>query len=229
MKKLFTLLSALLLWQTMAVAQNFLHITQGDAVVAVPIAQLDSVTLRDANFYALTPASFNGLCYADNVSDYWGESFNFDITLVWVEGNTMQIHNLDPFFAQNGFVANLGYNILQGELSVAEDGNSATITCETGQNIGYQDCVFVNPFEQGSPIVFTITKESITCETGYAVQSEAGYYTAFTPFTLHSSTRAPQRRLQEKASPQQPTTTIQQKSKASHMELMPMNTQKTDQ
>ena len=221
MKKLFTLLSALLLWQTMAVAQNYLHITQGDAVVAVPIAQLDSVTMRDANFYALTPASFNGLCYGDNVSDYWGQSFNFDITLVWIEGNTMQIHNLDPFFAQYGYVANLGYNILQGELTIAEDGQSGTLTCETGQGLGYSDCAFTNPFESGSPIVFTVTKESITCETGYAVISGEGYYTAFSPFTLHCTTRAPQRRQHEMALPLQ-------KNKASHTELMPMNSDKTD-
>ena len=51
MKKLFTLLGALLLWQTMAVAQSYLHISQGDSAIAVPIAQLDSVTVRDAEFY----------------------------------------------------------------------------------------------------------------------------------------------------------------------------------
>lgn len=51
MKKLFTLLGALLLWQTMAVAQSYLHISQGDSITAVPIAQLDSVTVRQTEFY----------------------------------------------------------------------------------------------------------------------------------------------------------------------------------
>lgn len=51
MKKLFTLLGALLLGQAMAVAQSYLHISQGDSAIAVPIAQLDSATVRDAEFY----------------------------------------------------------------------------------------------------------------------------------------------------------------------------------
>lgn len=51
MKKLFTLLGALLLGQAMAVAQNYLHISQGDSAIAVPIAQLDSVTVRQTEFY----------------------------------------------------------------------------------------------------------------------------------------------------------------------------------
>lgn len=51
MKKLFTLMSALLLWQTMAVAQNYLHISSGDSVKIVRFAELDSVTVRDRVFY----------------------------------------------------------------------------------------------------------------------------------------------------------------------------------
>lgn len=51
MKKLFTLLGALLLGQAMAVAQSYLHISQGDSAIAVPIAQLDSATVRQTEFY----------------------------------------------------------------------------------------------------------------------------------------------------------------------------------
>lgn len=51
MKKLFSLIGALLLWQSMAVAQNFLHITSGDSTKIVRMAELDSVTVRDAEFY----------------------------------------------------------------------------------------------------------------------------------------------------------------------------------
>jgi hypothetical protein len=51
MKKLFTLIGALLLWQAMAVAQNYLHISSGESTEVVPMAELDSVTVRDANFY----------------------------------------------------------------------------------------------------------------------------------------------------------------------------------
>lgn len=52
MKKLFTLMGALLLWQSVAVAQNYLHIWTGDSTKIVPMAELDSVTVRDAEFYA---------------------------------------------------------------------------------------------------------------------------------------------------------------------------------
>lgn len=227
MKKLFSLLSALLLWHTMAMAQNYLHITQGDTVRAVPIAQLDSVTVRNANFYGITPESLNGKRYSGNISDYWGNPYNFNIGIVWIDGNTMQIHDLDPYFAGYGYVADAGYNILQGELTIAEDGQSATLTCETNQGIGYTDCVFTNPFESGAPIVFTITKEIITCESGYAVGTSEGYYTAFSPFTLHSSTYAPQMRQQETEAPLLPTAN-QTKNKSSHQVLMPMNSDKTD-
>ncbi len=51
MKKLFTLIGALLLWQAMAVAQNYLHISSGESTEVVPMAELDSVTVRGANFY----------------------------------------------------------------------------------------------------------------------------------------------------------------------------------
>lgn len=52
MKRLFTLISALLLCQFMVVAQNFLHIYSGDTRLAeVPTAELDSVTVRDTEFY----------------------------------------------------------------------------------------------------------------------------------------------------------------------------------
>jgi hypothetical protein len=52
MKKLFTLFGALLLWQTMAVAQNYLHIMQEDSTqMEVSISELDSVTVREDKFY----------------------------------------------------------------------------------------------------------------------------------------------------------------------------------
>lgn len=52
MKKLFTFLGALLLWQAMAVAQNHLYVYHGDTCVTkVPIANLDSATVRQTEFY----------------------------------------------------------------------------------------------------------------------------------------------------------------------------------
>lgn len=51
MRKLFTLIGALLLWQTVAVAQNYLHITSGDSTKIVLMDELDSVTVRDKVYY----------------------------------------------------------------------------------------------------------------------------------------------------------------------------------
>ena len=51
MKKLFALFGALLLWQSVAVAQNVLHIWTGDSTRVVRMAELDSVTVRDTKFY----------------------------------------------------------------------------------------------------------------------------------------------------------------------------------
>lgn len=54
MKKLFALFGALLLWQSVAVAQNVLHIWTGDSTRVVRMAELDSVTVRDGEFYTPT-------------------------------------------------------------------------------------------------------------------------------------------------------------------------------
>ena len=51
MRKLFTLIGALLLWQTVAVAQNYLYITSGDSTKIVLMDELDSVTVRDKVYY----------------------------------------------------------------------------------------------------------------------------------------------------------------------------------
>lgn len=51
MKKLFTLLIVMLLWQSAAVAQSFLQIITPEDTTEIPMAELDSVTIRDVNFY----------------------------------------------------------------------------------------------------------------------------------------------------------------------------------
>mgnify|MGYP003294499454 CR=1 FL=1 len=185
MKKLFTLIGALLLWQSVAVAQNYLHIWTGDTTKIVPMAQLDSVTVRDAEFYELGLSNVDGLRFGGSVVDYFDREFTFDVTLAQGEGTTVYIRNLDPNFAGYGYVAEIGYNILAGELAVAADKKSATITCQMNQAIGYEDCIFTNPFG-GSTIEFTLTEETFTCETGYGVCTASGsWYTVFNPFTLN--------------------------------------------
>lgn len=46
MKKLFTLLIVMLLWQSAAVAQSFLQIITPEDTTEIPMAELDSVTIR---------------------------------------------------------------------------------------------------------------------------------------------------------------------------------------
>ena len=195
MRKLFTLIGALLLWHTAAVAQNYLHIWTGDTTKIVRMAELDSVTVRDAEFYMFDFCNVGGLRFSGYLADYWGNDvYSFDVTLAQGEGSTVYIRNLDAYFAQYGYTAESGYNILAGELVVAEDGNSATITCQPGQAMGYQDCMFANPFG-GETIIFTLTETTLTCETGYGVcTSSGGWYSAFNPFTLNKATAAPARK-----------------------------------
>ena len=81
MKKLFTLIGALLLWQSVAVAQNELHIWTGDTTKIVRLAVLDSVTVRDAEFYKIDLNNVNGLRFTGRVSDYWGSVYSFNVTL----------------------------------------------------------------------------------------------------------------------------------------------------
>lgn len=184
MRKLFTLIGALLLWHTVAVAQNYLHIWTGDTTKIVRMAQLDSVTVRDAEFYKIDLSNVDGLRFTGNVADYWNSTYTFDVTLAQGEGTIVYIQNLDPFFADNGFTAASGSNILAGELVVAADGKSATITCQLGQEIGYNDCKFYNPFG-GTTIDFALTESTLECTTGYGVcNAEGQWYTAFNPFTL---------------------------------------------
>ena len=194
MRKLFTFMSALLLLQTMAVAQNYLRISQGDSLVSIPFRELDSVTVRDADFYRLqlTPSGLDGVCYTGRVLDAFGrDTYTFNLKLVDAgDGKTMYIYDLDPFFFMNGFEASIGYNILQGTLVTATDGKSATLTCATGQLMGYSDVMFVNPSDASLPIVFTITEDKISCDTGYGLYtaSQGGYYSAFWSFQLSKST-----------------------------------------
>ncbi|MBO5679956.1 MAG: hypothetical protein J6S11_08360 [Bacteroidaceae bacterium] len=245
MKKLFTLLGALLLGQAMAVAQNYLHISQGDSAIAVPIAQLDSATVRDAGFYNLlfTPEGLDGLHYVGQEMSYFGDGpYTFNVTLVKGDGNTMYIHNLDPYFAQYGYVADLGYNILKGTLVTADDGQTATLTCEAGQPMGYGKTMFVVLEDLAAPIVFTLSANLLTCTTGYGVYDE-GFYNAFSPFTLHlgGATRAPQSVQQLRGMntpklvpPMKGKTinqhrTIKQEGKATDMQLQPMNSREITQ
>ena len=56
MKKLFTLLIVMLLWQSAAVAQSFLQIITPEDTTEIPMAELDSVTIRLPKYCPLSPS-----------------------------------------------------------------------------------------------------------------------------------------------------------------------------
>lgn len=82
MRKLFTFVCVLLLWQSIAVAQNFLHISKGDTTLVVPMAELDSVTIRSESFYAP-----RYLC--DGVYQYSFFSAPLDTVPIYVSKNSV--------------------------------------------------------------------------------------------------------------------------------------------
>lgn len=128
----------------------------------------------------------NGKAYGKaQVADYWGDKHDFSFSLVMGEGNQVFVHNLDPFFAANGFTADRGVNILEGVLEIAEDGKTATITCATNQLVGYDDCIFIctETGAENLPYVINITKNGakLSIPTLFGVSSAAGWYTLFPP------------------------------------------------
>ncbi len=135
----------------------------------------------------ITKEMLNGKAYGKaGVADYWGDAHNFAFTLSIGEGDTIYINSFDPYFAANGFTADKGVNILTGILAIAEDGKIATITCEPGQMVGYNDCVFVATTTGADvlPLVFDITKNGAkmaVTSTMFGVSSAGGWYTLFTP------------------------------------------------
>ena len=82
MKNLLPLLAAMLLWSTEAVAQNFLRIWTSDSTVTVPMADLDSITIRDTKFYENALGRFNGAHFvASAIPNSSGATYDFDVTL----------------------------------------------------------------------------------------------------------------------------------------------------
>ena len=94
-------------------------------------------------------------------------------------------------YAEKGAVS-IPYKVItnrfydSGILAIAEDGKTATITCEPGQLVGYNDCVFVATTTGADvlPLVFDITKNGAkmaVTSTMFGVSSSGGWYTLFTP------------------------------------------------
>lgn len=191
MKNLLPLLAAMLLWSTEAVAQNFLRIWTSDSTVTVPMADLDSITIRDTKFYENALGRFNGAHFvASAIPNSSGATYDFDVTLALspTEKDVVYIKNLDPYFKMYGYTADLGYNVLIGHAKTNADGKTVEITCPIAQKMGYSDTEFRSYMNFDAPITFTVNVETmeLVCNTGYNVYSpsQGGFYIAFQPFIL---------------------------------------------
>ncbi|MDD4499957.1 MAG: hypothetical protein WC110_06690 [Bacteroidales bacterium] len=118
-----------------------------------------------------------------NVADYWGDVYNFSITLKAIGNNQFNICDLDPYFYKNGYTFAKGVNYAVGTFDPA----TKTITVEAGQSVGYKDCVFVG--YNGDIIDFTITfneaATTMTFNEYLGVYSSAGWYCLYLPMTLN--------------------------------------------
>ena len=97
---------------------------------------------------ALSAEMLSGKTYTATVTNYFGDVFTFNVTLVAdaADPNKIWIHNLDPYFASYGYTAENGYNIFEGVLDVENE----TITIAQGQKIGYGGVALV-VFDNADP------------------------------------------------------------------------------
>lgn len=131
----------------------------------------------------------NGKAYgATGVLDGFGEStYDFNFSLATTESDTVWVYNLDPYFAANGFVAEVGCNILGGILTIAEDGKTATIECwsDPVQYIGYQDVFWSASTDGGDsvPFIINITNNGAKLNVGtfFGARVAGGWYSVFPP------------------------------------------------
>lgn len=129
----------------------------------------------------------NGKAYgATGVVDGFGEaSYDFSFTLQTTESDTVWVQNLDPYFAGYGYVASVGYNLLGGILTIAEDGKTATIECWDGQFFGYQDTYWSASTNGGDsvPFIIDIVNNGANLQIGtfFGVRVAGGWYSVFPP------------------------------------------------
>lgn len=130
----------------------------------------------------------NGKAYGKaQVGDALGRgAFDFNFTINTTESDTVYIYNLDPYFGEYGYVAEVGCNILGGILEIAEDGKTATITCWDNQLIGYNAgaIFFASPDGASStPFVINIVKNGAKLQipTYFGIYEGDGWWSAFPP------------------------------------------------
>jgi len=123
------------------------------------------------------------------VADYWGDTYDFAITISPYPDDITKVlvENLDPYFAGNGFTADKGVNVFEGDVS--ED--MTQIVVAAGQPVGYND-VALDVFNDASPdtataysdyLVILVNKDegtiTLTTAWGMYTASGGGYYTLF--------------------------------------------------
>lgn len=141
---------------------------------------------------ALSAELLSGKSYTATVTSYFDDVFTFNVTLVAdaADPNKIWIHNLDPYFASNGYTAENGYNIFEGVLDVENE----TITIAQGQKLGYYDVALV-AFDDADPdaatgysdlVIKVISKgAALKVENAFGF-NEGGFYDLFYgDFTLN--------------------------------------------
>ena len=134
---------------------------------------------------ALSAEMLSGKTYTATVTNYFGDVFTFNVTLVAdaADPNKIWIHNLDPYFASYGYTAENGYNIFEGVLDVENE----TITIAQGQKIGYGGVALV-VFDNADPdaaagysdlVIKVISKgAALKVENAFGF-NEGGFYDLF--------------------------------------------------
>ena len=134
---------------------------------------------------ALSAEMLSGKTYTATVTNYFGDVFTFNVTLVAdaADPNKIWIHNLDPYFASYGYTAENGYNIFEGVLDVENE----TITIAQGQKIGYGGVALV-VFDDADPdaatgysdlVIKVISKgAALKVENAFGF-NEGGFYDLF--------------------------------------------------
>ena len=175
MKKLLLLLFVSSL-TIMAGAQNVVRIVQGESssVTEFNSELVDSITIRPVGFY--------GIKLLDNMQfmhtgDYAGISLTIKVVSNDTVKNAVELWNVCPFFAENGFVGQNGYNILRGTATVTDEGY--LLSFPPNQTMGYEDCIFVaydaaaGVLDWNKNIEYLLTKDLRYLKSaGFAVHSK---------------------------------------------------------
>lgn len=119
--------------------------------------------------------------------DYWTDPYtitNFSIKEDPEVENGVLIYNLDPYFYQNGFTSEKGYQIFKGTI----DTEKMIITIPQGQSVGYQDIMLFgfdnevfDEVEDFDDIHIKIEDfgNTLTIMNAFATKTLAGYWSLY--------------------------------------------------